>query len=154
MGLEDIEAKVIGIENLMPQRDIQLENSNYRVYLEENVKDTDRCFGLSSIDDPSDIKLFQITTEMGNNKNFSKQLLSELDIQDEGTAKYLLKNALEIVNGTKEKLANGNILMKDLLKTVAVGKNNYILSYQPPTAGVVNMREQYMKRVMGRIYGY
>ena len=153
MSLENIEIREIGIENLMPQRNVELEGTTYRVYLEEKVVDSDRCFGVSSINDPSDIKLFQITTDMDSNKNLSKLNLSELDIEDEQTAKYLLTNALDIRNRTIDELKNGNIQMKNLAKTIAIGNKNYVLSYQPLTGGIVNMREQYCNRVMRRIYG-
>ncbi len=142
---------VLGIENLMPQRDIEMEDGNkYRVYLEEKVRDTDRCFGISSTDDPRDIKLFQITTGMDSNKNFSMHTLAELDITNDEVAKYLLINGLEIVNDLRNK--GMDVKMTDFSKTIAVGNQNYILTYQPPTAEPINMRQQYIERVTRRIY--
>lgn len=154
MGIEDFELKFASLENLMPQKDIALEDgTKYRVYLEENVRGTDRCFGVSSTDNPNDIKLFQITTDMANNKDYSKLNLSELDIEDDNTVKHILKNTLDIVNNTKENIGNQEIKIKDLSKTIAIKETNYILTYQPSTTGIVNMRKQYEEKVTRRIYG-
>lgn len=154
MGIEHFELKVASLENLMPQKDVELEDgTKYRVYLEENVRGTDRCFGVSSTDNPNDIKLFQITTDMANNKDYSKLNLSKLDIEDDNTVKHILKNTLDIVNNTKENIGNQEIKIKDLSKTITIKETNYILTYQPPTTGIVNMRKQYEEKVTRRIYG-
>ena len=154
MGIEDFELKFASLENLMPQKDVELEDgTKYRVYLEENVRGTDRCFGVSSTDNPNDIKLFQITTDMANNKDYSKLNLSKLDIEDDNTVKHILKNTLDIVNNTKENIGNQEIKIKDLSKTIAIKETNYILTYQPSTTGIVNMRKQYEEKVTRRIYG-
>jgi len=154
MGFEETEFKVAGIENLMPQRELEEEGVKYTLHLEEKVKGTDRCFAFNKSDDTSDLHLFQITTEVINNNELTRLYLSELNINDDFTAKNLFKHAKEIFTETKDKASDKDLAMKEFSKTFAVGSRNYIITYQPPTAGAINMREQYEERVMKRIYGY
>jgi len=154
MGFQEREFKVAGIENLMPQRELEEEGVKYTLHLEEKVKGTDRCFAYNISNNPSDLHLFQITTEVINNNELTRLYLSELNIHDDFTAKNLFKHAKEIFTKTKDKASDKDLTMKEFSKTFAVGSRNYIITYQPPTAGAINMREQYEKRVMKRIYGY
>ncbi|MGI6484277.1 MAG: hypothetical protein ACOX0R_01455 [Candidatus Dojkabacteria bacterium] len=151
MRIEESEFVVPSIENLMPQKDIELDGQQYRIYLEENINAPDRCFGVSSTDNPQDIKLFQIAIADGD-KNMSRLPLAAINIENRETAENLLRTALEIVKGLTGK--TGNIQMADLTKKLEIKNNSFHMTYQPPTAGIANMREQYEKRVVKRIYGY
>ena len=153
MGFQETEVKVAGIENLMPQRELEEEGVKYTLYLEEKVKGTDRCFAYNNSNNPDGLHLFQITTDVNDN-GLTKKDLSELDINDDSTAEILLEYSLELSTETRKKASDKNLTMKDLSRTFAVGGRNYIITYQPPTAGAINMREQYEERVMRRIYGY
>jgi hypothetical protein len=42
---------------------------------------------------------------------------------------------------------------RDLAKFIKIKDNGFLLSYKPPTVGT-NMREEYRKEVINRIYGY
>ncbi|MBP6976328.1 hypothetical protein KBB42_01925 [Candidatus Dojkabacteria bacterium] len=154
MGDEELkEIKVVSIENLMPQRDIEVDGVMHRVYLEEQVKGMDRCFAYSDPNDPSNIRLFRITTEIINNQPLSIQYLSELDINDDNTVRDLFNIAHQIYLETKGTLSEKDATVPNLSKTIAIGSKNYSIMYQPPTTGEFNMREQYKRKVMNRIYG-
>jgi len=155
MGFQETEVKVADLENLMPQRELEInENEKYTLHLEEEVKGTDRCFAFNKSDDPSNLHLFQITTEVINNNELTRLYLSELNINDDVTAKILLEHAKEVFDTISKKPLDGDFAIKEFSKTFAVGSRNYTITYQPPTAGAINMREQYEKRVMKRIYGF
>lgn len=154
MGDEELkEIKVVSIENLMPQRDIEVDGVMHRVYLEEQVKGMDRCFAYSDPNDPSNIRLFRITTEIINNQPLSIQYLSELDINDDNTVRDLFNIAHQIYLETKGTLSEKDATVPNLSKTIAIGSKNYSIMYQPPTTGEFNIREQYKRKVMNRIYG-
>lgn len=151
MGIEELEYAAPGLEYLMPQREINGEDGKtYRVYLEEEVVGTDRCFAYSKPEEPSNIFLFQLTSQSGNSY-LMKEELKTINIEDDPTAKNLLNHALKIYEETKTKTGEKDLSMKDFAKTIAVGRTNFTIAYQPPTAGSVNIREQYEKRVLRRI---
>jgi len=154
MGNDDLtEIKVASIENLMPQREIEVNGITHTVYLEQEVKGLDRCFAYSDPNDPSNIRLFRITTEIINNQPLSIQYLSELDINDDNTVRDLFNIAHQIYLETKGTLSEKDATVPNLSKTIAIGSKNYSIMYQPPTTGEFNMREQYKRKVMNRIYG-
>ena len=154
MGDEELkEIKIVSIENLMPQRDIEVDGVMHRVYLEEQVKGMDRCFAYSEPNDPSNIRLFRITTEVSDNQPLSIQYLSELDINDDNTVRDLFNIAHQIYLERKGTVSDKDATVQNLSKTVAIESKNYSIMYQPPTTGEFNMREQYKRKVMNRIYG-
>ena len=155
MGNDDLtEIKVASIENLMPQRELEVDGITHTVYLEQEVKGLDRCFAYSQPNNPSNIHLFRITTEIINNQPLSMQYLSELNINDDNTAKILFNNAHQLYLEKKGSVSDKDATVLNLSKTIAIGSKNYSIMYQPPTTGEFNMREQYERRVMNRIYGY
>lgn len=154
MGNDDLtEIKVASIENLMPQREIEVNGITHTVYLEQEVKGLDRCFAYSDPNDPSNIRLFRITTEIINNQPLSIQYLSELDINDDNTVRDLFNIAHQIYLERKGTVSDKDATVQNLSKTVAIESKNYSIMYQPPTTGEFNMREQYKRKVMNRIYG-
>ncbi len=152
MSLEDMEIRVPDIEDLMPQRDIKLEDDTYRVYLEEKVVETDRCFGIRKIDDSKDIQLFQITTGTRSDQGDPRIALSKLSIQDDDTAEFLLKNAIDLLHRSEKMLFVAQMKMGDFSKQISINNDNYLLTHQIDTRGAINLRDQYSARVKKRIY--
>lgn len=143
------ESSVVGLENLMPQRDVVFEDTTYRIYLEEKVNGTDRCFGISSPEQPENIKLFQITTPLGTDKNTSFPLLSNIDIENDNTVNTLL----EACHSVFKRVGKTKTIreLEELQERIKINDDDFDLTYQPATAGIVNLREQYEKRVIRRI---
>ena len=125
MRIEESEFVVPSIENLMPQKDIELDGQQYRIYLEENINGTDRCLGVSSTDNPQDIKLFQIAIADGD-KNMSRLPLASVNIENKETAENLLRTALDIVKGLDRKAVSIRMIdVWDLILQILLN----ILSY-------------------------
>ena len=176
---EVMKVKVTDVEDYMPSREIKdLLGNEHLLYLEEDVRSTDRCMCLSKAKGFGGTHIFEVTAEMGNDEeqlkrvlespNFddeevqillkklkaqeelAKIYLSKLDIDNDITAKDLLSKAKDILDTVRGK-SQEQLDIKDFFRTICVGNMNFRVKYIPNLRGGVKEAEGYKKKVMKRI---
>lgn len=130
------------LENLLDSSSLSFNNSQYVVYFQPEVTDSDIAFGYRASED-KDISLFQITLN-AKNKNSSRSELAKIDFSKEETLKELLN--------VGEKLKKS--YDPEVLSSIKTEWGDYLISYQAHDMKILDksLHDQYYEKLKGRLH--
>ncbi len=133
--------------DLLPRKEIEVDNQKYICYYEELAKSTDRCFCYAKSETPADVEIFQITH---SDKNNSKPFLNGIDMTDEDTLKVLFEEGNSIIKRSSQDFSKMNLLTSK----IQINGKEFNITYQSPNQAVLGktMSERYSERVCARHY--
>lgn len=133
--------------DLLPRKEIEIDDQKYVCYYEESAKTTDRCFGYAKSETPADVEIFQITY---SEKNHSIPYLNDIDMTDDDIVKALLVEGKNIVEKSSQDISKMSLLMSK----IKIGEREFNMSYQSSNQAILGktMYEMYSKRVYDRQY--